>query len=225
MCTQVGVGALIVGYAAIGAAIFTKIEGERNNTEIETMNETRQALVGEMWEFIEDYNTLNTTAFFVRINELLVIHQSNFTESVRRGYEQHKPEKIWNYSASLMFCLSVFSMIGYGNLVPKTKWGKVLTMVYASFGIPLYVLYFVSMGKVLASSFKWVYTWMHECSSESGNANGSEEGSSLQLPKTKKKIIVPSTACLWVISFYITGGTIMFAGIYSSREFSSCVLF
>ncbi|KAG5671571.1 hypothetical protein PVAND_001764 [Polypedilum vanderplanki] len=211
MCTQVGVGALIISYALIGALIFEAIEGKANNTEIVTINETRRILVSELWEVVEDYNTLNTTAFIVRVNDLLFNYQLNFTESVKRGYEQKPPGEIWTYPASLMFCLSVFSMIGYGNIVPKTKWGKVLTMVYATFGIPLYILYFVSMGKVLASTFKWVYTWMHDCSNDSGNANSSEEGSSLQLPKTKKKIIVPSTACLWVISIYIAGGTVMFA--------------
>jgi potassium channel subfamily K, invertebrate len=68
------------------------------------------------------------------------------------------------------------------------------------------------MGKVLAATFKWLYTWFHDCSRDADKENISEieEGSSLQLPRTKKKIIVPSTACLWVISFYIAGGTITF---------------
>jgi potassium channel subfamily K, invertebrate len=70
------------------------------------------------------------------------------------------------------------------------------------------------MGKVLASCFRWLYTWFHDCSRDQDReANGSEDGSTMQLPKAgaKKKIIVPSTACLWVISFYIAGGTVMFA--------------
>ena len=36
----------------------------------------------------------------------------------------------------------------YGNLVPRTKWGKVVTMLYAVCGIPVYILYFKNMGKV-----------------------------------------------------------------------------
>jgi len=39
-------------------------------------------------------------------------------------------------------------MNGYGNVVPKTMLGKAATVVYAVFGIPLYVLYFRNMGKV-----------------------------------------------------------------------------
>ncbi len=53
---------------------------------------------------------------------------------------------------------SIVSMIGYGDIVPRTEPGKIATLVYASFGIPVYILYFMSMGKVFASVLKWVYT-------------------------------------------------------------------
>src|SRR6185437_11523863 len=62
-----------------------------------------------------------------------------------------------------MFSLSVISMIGYGQLVPRTDWGKVITMLYAVVGIPLYILYFMNMGKVLASVFKWFYSRSSIC--------------------------------------------------------------
>ncbi len=39
-------------------------------------------------------------------------------------------------------------MIGYGNVVPRTKAGKITAIVYACFGIPVYILYFMNMGKV-----------------------------------------------------------------------------
>lgn len=214
MFTQVGVGALIVAYAALGAAMFMNIEKEFNNTATNEAEKIRLEVAQDLWEIVERYNMLNNSAAVVECNERLTLYQNNFTALVRDGYETRNADKLWTYSASLMYCLSVFSMIGYGSLVPRTHYGKILTMIYATFGIPLYVLYFVSMGKVLASTFKWLYTWFHDCSrnGDRENLNGSEEGSSLQLPKTaKKKAIVPSTACLWVISFYIAGGTIMFA--------------
>ncbi len=43
---------------------------------------------------------------------------------------------------------STISMIGYGNVVPRTKAGKITAIVYACFGIPVYILYFMNMGKV-----------------------------------------------------------------------------
>ena len=74
----------------------------------------------------------------------------------------------------------------------RTEWGKIATMVYALFGIPVYILYFMNMGKVdslwslitttimamititiliniklwtqvFANMFKWVYRSVHGC--------------------------------------------------------------
>ena len=36
----------------------------------------------------------------------------------------------------------------YGNTVPHTKYGKIVTMIYAVFGIPVYILYFRNIGQV-----------------------------------------------------------------------------
>lgn len=212
MFTQVGVGALIVVYAIFGMFMFNAIETKQNNTVLDSMPQFREIAAIELWTIVEEHNNLNNTALVIKYEEKLIEYQNNFTQLVRDGFKNSTTDQQWTLSASLMYCLSVFSMIGYGNLVPRTDWGKIMTMIYAAFGIPLYILYFVSMGKVLASTFKWLYTWFHDCSRDSDrdNLNGSEEGSSLQLPKAKKKVIVPSTACLWVITFYIAGGTIMF---------------
>lgn len=86
-------------------------------------------------------------------------------------------------------------MIGYGNMIPRTPWGKGATVMYAVIGIPLYVLYFLNMGKVLASSFRWLYRWFYECTGQK---------------KYGQRITVPSAACLWVIFGYILVGAIMF---------------
>ena len=41
----------------------------------------------------------------------------------------------------------------YGNIVPVTQYGKIASMIYAVFGIPVYILYFRSMGKVICMSY------------------------------------------------------------------------
>lgn len=43
---------------------------------------------------------------------------------------------------------------------------------------------------------RWLYRWFHECTGRK---------------RPGRRIIVPSTACLWVISGYILAGTITFA--------------
>lgn len=49
---------------------------------------------------------------------------------------------------------------GYGNLTPRTGAGKLATVVYALFGIPLMLLYMANVGDILATSFKYTYKKM-----------------------------------------------------------------
>lgn len=205
MCTQVGVGGLIVGYALIGATIFISIEKVQNNEKFEEVEELRRDCAKELWDITEKYNTLNLVLWENRTDEILRKFQDRYAKIAKTGFDNRTPDEIWSFPAALMFCLSVFTMIGYGNMVPKTQWGKTATVIYASFGIPLYILYFLNMGKVLAQTFKWLYTWLHECTDDD---DFSDDG---EIRNNKKKVVVPSTACLWVILLYVLIGTIMFA--------------
>lgn len=220
MCTQVGVGGLIVGYAVIGAFSFISIETKNPNNQHALIERLRIDCAAELWKLTIKHNLFNSTQWYNETNHVLLEYQTNLTAQIKMGYDGRTPSEIWTIPAALMFCLSVFTMIGYGNMVPRTPWGKGATVIYATFGIPLYVLYFLNMGKAFAQLFKYIYTTIHECCG-SGDENSNGGGSDIDLndyrmelgsvKQHRKKIIVPSRACLWVISFYILTGTIMFA--------------
>jgi len=46
---------------------------------------------------------------------------------------------------------------GYGHVAPKTKWGRMITIVYALVGIPLTFLYLSNMGNFMAECFRLFY--------------------------------------------------------------------
>ncbi|KAK0161517.1 hypothetical protein PV327_009977 [Microctonus hyperodae] len=199
MCTQVGVGGLIVGYAIVGAIGFMTIETQMEYVHIFELEKLRRNYSEMLWSATaadHTVNVLNKKAFEQQTDQLLTDFQTEIVKAVRKGYNGKTVEEVWSLPAALMFCLSIFTMIGYGNMVPRTPWGKGATVVYAIFGIPLYVLYFLNMGNVLAQTFRWLYRWFHECTGRK---------------RLGQRIIVPSTACLWVIFGYIVAGTIMFA--------------
>lgn len=200
MCTQVGVGGLVVGYAIVGAVGFSIIEKDQPKV-VCVREHVRQDYVDELWFSTasnQSVNVFDHDVFYDVSNSILLRYQQNITGSARKKLHcnGHTPGDLWTFPAALMFCLSVFTMIGYGSLVPTTQWGKGATVVYAVLGIPLYVLYFLNMGKVLAQTFRWLYTRLHECTGQR---------------KPGQRITVPSTACLWVIFGYIVAGSIMFA--------------
>ncbi|XP_033163581.1 TWiK family of potassium channels protein 18 [Drosophila mauritiana] len=210
MCTQVGVGALIVIYAICGAFAFMHIERQFVDKTAGQVMELRQNCSQQLWSITEQHNIIDRRRWTEATNEVLREYQAQIAGVVKHGYVGRSPEQIWSFPAALMFCLSVITMIGYGNMVPRTPWGKGFTVIYATFGIPLYILYFLNMGRVLARSFKFLYRSLHDCTQEHPRLDRLDalEGG---VGMTRKKVIVPSTACLWVIFFYVLTGTVMFA--------------
>ncbi|KAJ8965408.1 hypothetical protein NQ314_004160 [Rhamnusium bicolor] len=136
-------------------------------------------------------------------------YQNAVVSIFRHGYN---PQDAWTFPAALMFSLSIITMIGYGNMVPSTPYGRLATVIYALFGIPLYILYFMNVGNALAGCFRCVYRWIYECSTEH-NEND-----------PPRRIIVPSTACLWVIAAYVLTGAIMF-GAWERWNFLDSIYF
>ena len=47
---------------------------------------------------------------------------------------------------------------GYGNIAPKTFWGRLVCMAYAVLGIPLMLLCLANIGDVMADIFRFVYS-------------------------------------------------------------------
>ena len=52
------------------------------------------------------------------------------------------------------FC---FRYPGYGNIAPKTNMGKIVTLIYAMVGIPLFLMWVSQMGTFLAQLFTFIY--------------------------------------------------------------------
>lgn len=164
---------------------------------------------------------INETVWQQQMNLKLLDYQNYLVTMIKKGYDGRTIKQIWSFPAALMFCLSIFSMIGYGNMYPRTEWGKATTLLYATFGIPLYILYFLNMGKVLANTFRWLYGKMHECCRQDSDM---VSGSGVASAQNRKKVIVPSTACVWVMFLYILLGSAMFS--YLERwNFKNAVYF
>ncbi|KAK4309293.1 hypothetical protein Pmani_019067 [Petrolisthes manimaculis] len=213
MCTQVGVGGLLVSYAILGACLFQFIEGNIDNSNVNLTRHIHQETIMALWEHTVKLNILNESQWQVDINRTLYQFQKSIVATVKNeNYDGLSQTEIWNFPAALMFCLSVFSMIGYGHMTPQTPWGKAATIMYAIIGIPLYIVYFMNMGRVFAKTFKFLYRIMYRCFSR-GKAR-LDDGEDLEDGEREmggETIIVPYTACMWVMIIYIIMGTIMFA--------------
>lgn len=75
----------------------------------------------------------------------------------------NNPQKISNYNnLAINFANNVqvefiFCILGYGHIAPKTELGRVITIFYATFGIPLTLLSITHVGGFMATVFRFFY--------------------------------------------------------------------
>ncbi|KAL7061421.1 hypothetical protein AAHC03_01433 [Spirometra sp. Aus1] len=63
----------------------------------------------------------------------------------------------WTFEGGVLFAITVITTIGYGHVTPQTQYGKLLTMLYAVIGIPLFFSYLSTNGDAMASVFRLAY--------------------------------------------------------------------
>lgn len=112
MCTQVGVGGLVVGYTIVGAFGFMYIETMTEGTELSVVQQRRNACAEQLWKVAAELNTFNESLFARRANNELLRFQDDIVQSVKRGYNGLRTHDLWTFPAALMFSLSIITMIG-----------------------------------------------------------------------------------------------------------------
>ncbi|XP_073537367.1 potassium channel subfamily K member 18 [Phyllobates terribilis] len=126
----------LVLYSVLGAVVFLRMETSVHNKTIR-----QEHVLEELWRV----STANMTQDQFCIKSRNLIRKYNNAEAD------------WDFYSSLFFCFTVFSAIGYGQMVPITNLGRVATMVYAVIGIPLMLLLLADLGDILAVFMSWAY--------------------------------------------------------------------
>ncbi|KAI0978568.1 hypothetical protein GJ496_004854, partial [Pomphorhynchus laevis] len=140
--------------------------------------------------------------------------------------QEERQTEIWTITSAMLYSATVITTIGYGNITPKTTQGKILTMIYALFGIPLMFICLTNTGDVLANIFinsysKAVNSFCLTCcnkrlrkiagysSGDLSEINDDLDGNFHHHQHQDKKH-VPILATLGALAIYIFSGAILF---------------
>ncbi|XP_060829338.1 potassium channel subfamily K member 9 [Bombus pascuorum] len=155
--SNVGIVCLVVGYTIAGAFLFTHIEGRNNLDIVGDVIRLRNVTAATLWELTSKENVFSERIWKAKVKTILENYQKKMVMAIKNGYDGGEENKRWSFAGAFLYSLTVITTIGYGNICPKTKWGKVVTIVYAIIGLPLFLLYLSNIGDILAKSFKWTY--------------------------------------------------------------------
>ncbi|ALC40566.1 CG8713 [Drosophila busckii] len=167
MFSNVGIILLVTFYTIGGAFIFQAIEMyEYEKLKLEKPHRfIERNMSGEcltrIWELTaENISFYDHQAYRKRVNEVLLDYQRALVKKQLKGPDM---DHQWSFSGAFLYSLTVITTIGYGNITPNSNWGKLVTILYAIIGMPLFLLYLSNIGDVLAKSFKWIYSKVCLC--------------------------------------------------------------
>ncbi|CAG4940774.1 unnamed protein product [Parnassius apollo] len=88
------------------------------------------------------------------VHEQLHKFESSIVAAARQSPEAQSPELAldnqWTFSRALIYCITLITTIGYGNVSPRTAAGRAATVAYAAAGVPLTLACLAGLGASLA---------------------------------------------------------------------------
>ncbi|XP_050423679.1 TWiK family of potassium channels protein 18-like isoform X2 [Adelges cooleyi] len=143
---------MAAGYCCVGALIFQAVEGKPKNPQPNVLPDERFKLLLNIANLMGGLNQSQTST---------ITDASNYIkkyEAFIHEYAKQKPE--WNYLNAVYYCGTVFTTIGYGHIVPSTNTGRLITIVYAIFGIPIFLILLADFGKMFTRGIKFLWAFV-----------------------------------------------------------------
>ncbi|XP_063697234.1 potassium channel subfamily K member 18-like [Culicoides brevitarsis] len=162
--THIFLTIVVLLYSMAGAALFQMIEGRaerrvrrdiaNNRTDLieQILNYTMQPPVSEIQKF-------NDTKLKTDIEQMILNYEAALRQHLIEGNYDKETAK-WSFWNAMFFCGTVYTTIGYGHIVPKTKTGKALTIVYAIIGVPLFLIVLADFGKLFTRIIKFLWAYV-----------------------------------------------------------------
>ncbi|KAI1708838.1 ion channel domain-containing protein [Ditylenchus destructor] len=157
--SHVGLCALVIGYALLGAVVFRAVEGPHETFIQSEVTRARQVAVDVAWNATFSVNKLDKQQWEHTVFAQTKLFQRKCMWAIRRGYDgkEYGVSAQWTFTGAFLYSLTVITTIGYGNTAAKTYFGKTLTILFAIIGIPLMLLFLTNIGDVLAKVFRFLY--------------------------------------------------------------------
>ncbi|XP_014241371.1 potassium channel subfamily K member 18-like [Cimex lectularius] len=157
--THIFLLAAIIVYTIIGAVLYAIVEGGPEAAQLDELLMKRNDVIDKIQELV--------TSGTPQVADKAVILLQSYEEKLVELFEKNSKLLVggedqlnWNFLGSAFFCSTVYTTIGYGHIAPITTAGRVLTIVYALIGIPLFLTLLADYGKILTKGIKWVWVYI-----------------------------------------------------------------
>ncbi|XP_068433841.1 potassium channel subfamily K member 2-like [Clinocottus analis] len=133
---------LVVVYLIIGAMVFRALEQPEESSQ-------KLAILAQKLEFLATHACVNSS----ELEDLVKQVVSAVRAGVNPSGNASNQTSLWDISSSFFFAGTVITTIGFGNISPHTKGGRIFCIIYALLGIPLFGFLLAGVGDQLGTIF------------------------------------------------------------------------
>ncbi|XP_069692216.1 potassium channel subfamily K member 18 isoform X2 [Periplaneta americana] len=151
---------VVLSYSLIGAAIFVAVEGSHEIKEQANIRRERYALIRQLRELTRDpVLAENDEMWEGRAVDTMRDFEDVLLESFRHGVTPQQND-VWSFWNAVFYCGTIYTTIGYGHISPSTTTGRAITIVYAIFGIPMFLILLADFGKLFTRGIKFIWAFV-----------------------------------------------------------------
>ncbi|CAF3247357.1 unnamed protein product [Rotaria socialis] len=165
MFSRVGLFFVMIGYVALGGWLFQGLEARNEQDMRRSMSEKLNSTLYKLWDEILRVNSYpyhdKRGNFTLYATEELEKFEATVIQQVQQGFDgRTRPgaDPDWNYFGAILYAVTLVSTIGYGHITTKTVAGKIATVLYSAFGVPLMMLFVANIGSTMAKLFAFVFS-------------------------------------------------------------------
>lgn len=147
-------------YSIIGAMIFVTVEGTHEESGRFDLRQKRNNTLEKIRGFCDD-SVLATDlhSWKGRAAAELEEYENDLYEFFKRGLTD-RGQKVWTFWNAVFYCGTIYTTIGYGHISPSTNAGRAITIIYAIFGIPIFLIILADFGKLFTRGIKFLWAFV-----------------------------------------------------------------
>ncbi|XP_015594220.1 uncharacterized protein LOC107267266 isoform X2 [Cephus cinctus] len=148
---------LVIIYCGLGAFVFRFTEGAFETFYKCGVKRVKRDFLDSLWNYShnmreDDWKSMARRKLMEFEEQLHTAHEA--------GVHSYSGQKNWTFLNAVVYCLTVITTIGYGHISPNTTTGKALTIVYAIFGIPIFLIILADFGKLFTRGIKFLWAFV-----------------------------------------------------------------